>query len=381
MRALLPYLLAAVLQAQNPVDEAVKLLEQNKPAEALPILKSAVVNTPDDVAAQFHLALAYSLLQQDTEAIAVYRKVLELQPGLYEAELNLGQVLLRQKDAASARPLLEAAVAQKPKERRPNYLLGEALLSLNEPAAAETSFRAAAEADPKSADAMVGVARAQIAQQHAADALASLDKAAALDPADAGIRQLAAAATAQAGLEKLTTGDSKAAIPQLEAALAKSPTPALKYALATAYLRDQQITKATAIARSAVADDPKNVEMHMFLGRLLRDQKLYAPAAREFQLVTQLKPDSADAWTEFAGMLILLQQHAAALVALDQVKALSGETPAYWYFRATILDAEKDYVPALASYRRFLEIAGGKFPDEEFKARQRARIVQKILQR
>jgi hypothetical protein len=37
--------------------------------------------------------------------------------------------------------------------------------------------------------------------------------------------------------------------------------------------------------------------------------------------------------------------------------------------------------PALASYEKFLAVSGGKFPDEEFKARQRARILKKVLQR
>ena len=35
--------------------------------------------------------------------------------------------------------------------------------------------------------------------------------------------------------------------------------------------------------------------------------------------------------------------------------------------------------PALASYQRFLELSNGKSPDEEFKARQRARILTKVL--
>ena len=53
--------------------------------------------------------MAYTLLHRDAEAVAEYRKTLELKPGLYEAELNGGIVLLRQKNPAEALPLFEDA--------------------------------------------------------------------------------------------------------------------------------------------------------------------------------------------------------------------------------------------------------------------------------
>ena len=45
---------------------------------------------PADIQAQFNLALVLGMEGKDTEAIAVYRKTLELKPALYEADLNLG---------------------------------------------------------------------------------------------------------------------------------------------------------------------------------------------------------------------------------------------------------------------------------------------------
>jgi len=69
------------------------------------------------------------------------------------------------------------------------------------------------------------------------------------------------------------------------------------------------------------------------------------------------------------------------LAALDQVKALGGETSAHMYLRAIILDKLKQLKPALAAYESFLATSGGKYPDEEFKARQRARIIKQELSR
>ena len=117
----------------------------------------------------------------------------------------------------------------------------------------------------------------------------------------------------------------------------------------------------------------------MIYGSTLRDQKQYAPAAREFFMATQRQPESKEAWSELAGMLILLENFPQAIIALDRVNALGGETPGHLFFRAIILDKTHQYKPALESYQKFLAAAGGKFPDEEFQSRQRVRIIQKEL--
>jgi tetratricopeptide (TPR) repeat protein len=109
--------------------------------------------------------------------------------------------------------------------------------------------------------------------------------------------------------------------------------------------------------------------------------KKYPDAAREFYRVAQAKPDSAEAWSELAGMLILLENYPQALAALDRVRALGAETAAHHFFRAIILDKGKLYEPALASYEKFLAMSDGKNPNEEFKARQRVRIIKKDLSR
>jgi len=63
-----------------------------------------------------------SLTGKVEEAIAGYRRVLELKPGLYEAELNLGMLLLGHKRPAEAVPYLEAATRSKPLEFRPQLI-------------------------------------------------------------------------------------------------------------------------------------------------------------------------------------------------------------------------------------------------------------------
>src|ERR1700722_17819484 len=83
--------------------------------------RQAVAAQPNDVAAHFNLALALSLEQKDDEAATEYRRTLELAPGLYEANLNLGILLLRDRKPEDALDVLKAAAGSKPREFRPAF--------------------------------------------------------------------------------------------------------------------------------------------------------------------------------------------------------------------------------------------------------------------
>jgi Flp pilus assembly protein TadD len=120
-----------------------KALEAQKYEEAATLFAKAVAADPKDYGAHFHLALSYSLLERDAQAIAEYKIVLDLQPGLYEAQVNLGFLLVRTLDPTSAIPHLKAAVAKKPQQFRPVFYLGEALLETGAMAEAEAAYRTA----------------------------------------------------------------------------------------------------------------------------------------------------------------------------------------------------------------------------------------------
>jgi tetratricopeptide (TPR) repeat protein len=114
---------------------------------------------------------------------------------------------------------------------------------------------------------------------------------------------------------------------------------------------------------------------------VLRDERKFVPAAQQFQEAIRVRQDSREAWNELAGMLILSEDYGRALAALDKVRQLGEDTPANYYFRAIILDKMHEYQPALENYQKFLALSQGKNPDEEFKARQRSRIIQRELSR
>lgn len=398
--------IAALLLLQN-VDfsaEGFKALEAKDYLLAAQDFAKAVQADPTDYAAHFHLALANSLTGKVEEAIAGYRRALELKPGLYEAQLNLGMLLLGHKRPAEAVPYLQAATASKPGEFRPQLYLAQALFDSGASAPAAAAYRAALQINAKSATAELGLARSEVRSGNLQEAEAHFRKAAELDPSlkDA-ILELAplyeknghsaeaialyrqfpdnVAARERLAMALLDAGKPAEAIPHLEWAVAKSPTAANRMALAQAYRKSNQPDKEMPLLQQALAADPGNLELRLAIGRELRDQHKYAEAAAEFERVVQARPDSVEAWNEFAAMLNSMADYPRALAALDRIKALGGEKPGHMFLRAIILDRLRDLKGALASYREFLAADDGKLPNEDFQARQRARIIEKELER
>ncbi len=392
------------LQKQDFSAEGLKALEEQQYDLAAQFLEKAVQAQPDDYGAHFNLALAYSLAGKDEQAVAGYRKVLAIKPGLFEAQLNLGMTLLRLKKPAEAVPCLEAAAEARPKEVRPRRYLADALFDTGEFARAAKSYEAVIELDPKSAPSEVGLARSYLRTDRLKEAETHFRKAAELDPAtkDAVIelgplyetkgqsaeaiavyQQFPDSLAARERLGQLLVeaGRPADAIPHLEWAVQKSPTSANRLALAQAYRKNGQPEKELPLLEQAVAAEPGDLDLRLAYGRELRDQRKFAPAAREFYRVVQGRPDSVEAWNELSAMLISLEDYPQALAALDRVRSLGGEKPVHHYLRAIMLDKVRDLKGALAAYQQFLATSQGKNPNEEFKARQRARIIERELRK
>jgi tetratricopeptide (TPR) repeat protein len=388
----------------NYYELGLKALDEKRYQEAVDDFINAIAAEPKDYSLHFNLALAYSLAGKDADAIPQYKTVLEMKPGLYQAELNLGILLLRDKQGAGAVQILTDAVSQKPKEFRPNLYLASALFAAGDAAKAEQAYKAALEIDPKSPDAELGLAHALAKQDRVAEAAPHFQTAAALNPNYRdGLLELASlyeaakqaneaiaiyqqfpdnpGAQERLGALLLASGQPADAIAHFQAAIAKSPTPANRAALATAYLKNKEPDKALPVMEQILAADPNDFELRMLHGRILRDQRKFPPAAQDFLSATKIRPDSAEAWSELASVLVVAEDFPAALAALDRVAALHAEKPGHVFFRAIVLDKTHQQKPALESYQKFLALSNGQNPNEEFQARQRIKVLEKELRR
>src|SRR5947209_17360683 len=113
---LLVALLALWAQSAAPDFQAqgLKALDEKRFDAAAEAFQKAVESDPKDYTALFNLALADGFLHRDEQAISAYKKVLDLKPGLYEAELNLGILLIRNKRGSDAIGPLKHASETKP---------------------------------------------------------------------------------------------------------------------------------------------------------------------------------------------------------------------------------------------------------------------------
>ena len=390
------------LQAADPTSDGMKALDAGHYEAAVEAFTKALGADPKDYFAHFNLAMAYSLLHKDAEGIAEYRKTLELKPGLYEAELNCGILLLRQKNPAEALPLLEDAARQKPREFRPRYFLAESQLQAGDPVRSEENYRLAVALDPKSAGAQLGMAQALLQQGKLADAEPYFRQAGQIEPkyrdylleladlyekghrtaeAMAIYREFADNPTAQTRLGELLLESKQYAdaIPGLEKSYQKDPSGPNRVALASAYVLTHQPEKALALLDQSVAAEPANYDVRIMYARALRDRRQFPAAARQFYEAAKLKPVDAKTWTELGDMLYMTGDLPQSLGAFEQAAKLGENTAGNWFLRAIILDKLKQLKPAKEAYEHFLSLSEGKNPNQEFQARQRVRILQREL--
>jgi tetratricopeptide (TPR) repeat protein len=374
MRYLVLTVLAAVAGAQT-VDfygEGMKALDAQKYDSAVELFAKAIAADPADYAAHFNRGLAFSLQKKDADAVPEYTRALELKPGLPQAQKNLATSLEN---------------------------VGEAQIAARQFAEAEQSFKRALELNANSAQAELGLGRTIAREGRLQDAQAHYEKAVTLDAslkpalADMAAQYEAAkmpegaiaiyrqfpedpAAQERIGSLLLAAGKPDEAVTALEAAVQKSPTAANQLALAQAYVSTKQPAKAEPLAASALAAAPGDVDVRMFYGRLLRDQRKFPPAASQFLAAAQAKPAMVEAWSELAGALVLMEQYPQALAALDRVHALNAEIAGHFFLRGMVLDHLHQPKDAIVSYNQFLTLSQGKNPDQEFQARQRVKTLE-----
>ena len=131
----------------------------------------------------------------------------------------------------------------------------------------------------------------------------------------------------------------------------------------------------------ALQASPNDFDLRMFDGKLLRDQRKFLEAADQFSAATRVKPAAGDAWNELAAALVLSEQYPQAIAAFDRIRVWGPRTPEACFFRALSHDRLRQRPEAVENHNKFLAVSQGKFPDQEFQARQRVRILQAELRK
>ena len=251
------------------------------------------------------------------------------------------------------------------KDPEPRLSAGFLLEKANKFADAEEQYKQALTLDPSSQDALVGLANVYMRGKRYPEAEDYLRRVVAQRPTEAQPhiqlgRVLAAdqkydeaAAELQAGL-KIARNDAGA-----------------QSDLADIYVETGKFAEAEAVYRSLLNSQAQNAELHQKLGQCLMKQKKFSAAVQEFMAAVKLKPDWGAVYGDLAFAANETQDYALAIKALDMRAKYLPEVPVGYFLRATAYDHLRDFHQAAANYHLFLQVAKGKYPDQEWQARHR----------
>jgi Flp pilus assembly protein TadD len=235
---------------------------------------------------------------------------------------------------------------------------------------AAAAYRRMLAADPASQPANAGLAHILIAGGHYPEAETVLRTALEITPDDPTLNaQLAAVLVAE---------DKAEALPVVEK-------------LHSAHPEDQAITRMLAKILAASGDPVESDKLYLQLlktapddpvllvghGQNLIHQLQFAAAQTAFEKAAAIDPASGEAWSGLAFAASRNQHPEITLHALTERSKLLPEVPSSYFLWATAYDTLHQRGQAAAYYHHFLEAAKGKFPDQEWQARQRLKLLER----
>jgi tetratricopeptide (TPR) repeat protein len=383
--------------------QAESAIEKHDYATAEPLLKKVVSADPNNFQAWFDLGFVYNALGNAPDSIAAYRKSVAAKPDVFESNLNLGLMLAKtgQPDAEEflraattlkpsanldeghARAWLslahvventkpedaieayKQAAALEPKDPEPYLSVGQLLEKENHFADAEQEYKQALAIDPDSYDALIATANLYLREQRIVDGEHVLEKIIAIHPEDVSARL-------QLGRTLLILEKYDDAITDLQ--IAQKIDPANHNVLGDLgwlYLQSKKYDQAEALYRSMVATHPDDAQLYEYLGVSLLKQRKFPEAQDELLTAVKLKPDFGEAYGDLATAAIENKNYELAIKAADARAKFLPEIPVSYFLRASAYDHLRDYKMAAQQYHRFLEVANGAYPDQEWQARHR----------
>lgn len=373
-----------------------------------------LANHPQDARALFDAGYVADAENRLDEAAGFYRRAVAANPKSFEAHLSLGLLLARQGKQGEARPELAAATQLDPGESGPvlKARAWRALAEVDRPGPGHTGDAAAASGELLEA--------LKLSPETPSDILLAADLAEASgqdDAAEKAYRRLLekdpTSEPANAGLAHLMIRQKKypEAETFLRAAMEKLPEdPALTAQLATV-LAAQNKAEALPLLQKLHAAHPENVDVTgmlaetlSFAGDIAGSDELYAKllaanpndadllvshgqnlvrlgkytdAVAAFDKATRIDPANSNGWSGLAFAASKIKQPTITLQALSMRSKFLPDNASTYFLWATSYDTLHQTKQAAAYYHRFLQAAAGKFPDQEWQARQRLQLLEK----
>ena len=386
------------------IAQAEDAIQKNDFTGAETLLKKAIDKDPKNYQAWFDLGFVLNHLGRVEDSIHAYRQSVAAKPEVFETNLNLGLMLVRF-NSPEAERYLRAATGLKPTDHVEEgqaraWLALAHLLENTKPEDALAAYRKASELTPKDPEPHLSAGLLQERQKGFSAAEAEYKQVLAVDPhsteaaigltnlymksgrlgeAEPLLRRLATERPDDAGIHlqlgRVLAAQSKKddAITEIRTALKLAPADSdAQREIADLYSSAGKNDLAENTYRALVTTQPKDPELHRGLGQALLRQKKFPEAQQEFLTALRLKRDSPDVYVDLAFAASENKNYELTIRALNGRTLLNAELPAICFFlRASAYDHLRDYKQAAVDYHHFLDVANGKYPDQEWQARHR----------
>ncbi len=416
------------------IAQAEDAIQKNDFAAAETLLKKAIDKDPKNYQAWFDLGFVLNRVGRTEESIHAYRQSVAAKPDVFESNLNLGLMLVRVNNP-DGEQFLRAATGLKPiahvaEGQARAWLALAHLLENTKPEDALQAYRKASELTPKDPEPHLSAGLLHERRKEFSDAEADYKQVLTLDPHSADLHNhdphsndthtndphsndphTSDPATTEAaiGLTNIymksnRLGDAEPLLRRLASERADDSGIHLQLGrvLEAEGKKDEAITEFQTVVKLAAADsdaqreladlyssagkndlaetayralvaaEPKEPELHRGLGRALLLQKKFPEAEQEFLIALRLKRDWPDVYVDLAFAANENKNYELTIRALNGRALLNSEMPTICFFlRATAYDHLHDNKQAAVDYHQFLDVANGKYPDQEWQARHR----------
>jgi predicted Zn-dependent protease len=364
---------------------------------------------PADARALFDRGYCDDAQGKTAQAKEFYRKAIATDPKQFEARLALGLILakegapgareqlqtaatldpnppnatakaqalralarlVRDTDPDTAKQALIDALRLTPETMDDTLLAAEIAEAEGDKDVAEQAYRRVLNIDPQSSAAIAGLTHLLLEEKKYSDAGPLLKSALTRDPDDPALNAQYAALLAAEG----KNGEAVATLEKLHQLQPKDR--GIARMLADGYAQAGETEKADAVYTELLAATPNDAELESARGQVLIQEGKYAEALVLLQNAAKTRQDDPDVWGGIAFAASKTHQFPLELEALTMRSKFAAETPATYFLWATANDNLHRNKQALEYYQLFLKSASGKFPDEEWQARQRIAILMK----
>lgn len=385
------------------LNEAETNLAKQDYAAAEPLLKKYLETYPESYAAWYDLGYLYQAVGKNTDAITAYKRSITAKPDVFESNLNLGLILAQAEDpqaeqylraATKLKPTSNSTRGQKcawmalgqllensksdeaitafqkaetldPPDPEPHLTAGTLLEREQKIPEAEQEYRQALSIAPDSPDTLSAIGNFYMREKRFDEAQTILKKLVSVHPNDAS-------GHFQLGRMLAISNKNDEAAAEMEAGLKLDPADSrAQRDLADMYAASGKYDRAAELYSNLLRSNPNDGGLHFAQGRILLKQKKPAEAQQELVRAVQLKPQWGEAYGELAIAADENKDYALAIKATDTRAQYLPENPMSYFLRATAYDHLRDPKQAARYYHQFLEVAGGKYPDQEWQAQHR----------